>query len=218
MRRVQTTRGAALSESAGTGPAHGASAGPAHGVSAGGDTAQQRRRGTAGARLAVGAVAVLVLALDVVSKIIVVARLSGHDPVRVAGGLLYLDLTRNSGAAFGIATGATIIFSVVAAAVVVLIVRASSRLRSLGWAVAFGLILGGACGNLTDRLVRGPGPLRGGVVDWISLFEPDGGAWPIFNLADAGIVCGGLLAVVLMLLGIDVSGARLRGGEEAGPP
>ena len=70
-------------------------------------------------------------------------------------------------------------------------------MRSRGWAVALGLVLGGALGNLADRIFRAPGVLRGHVVDWISLFGPDGEHWPIFNLADSAIVCGAVLAAVL---------------------
>lgn len=154
------------------------------------------------------AVAVLVVALDAISKALVVARLSGHPPVRTLGGLFYLDLSRNPGAAFSLGQGATVIFTVIAVAVAVTIVRVAARLSSTPWAVALGLILGGAVGNLADRLFRAPGPLRGAVVDWISVFKPNGGAWPIFNLADAAIVCGGICAVLLMLAGRDLVGAR----------
>lgn len=147
--------------------------------------------------------AALVLALDVVSKLVVVARLSDHAPIRLLGGLLTLRLTRNAGAAFGLAEGATILFSAVAVAVVVVIARAARRLGSTGWAVALGLVLGGALGNLSDRLLRDPGPLRGRVVDWIELPH-----WPIFNLADTAIVCGAALAVLLSMRGIGLDGQR----------
>lgn len=150
----------------------------------------------------------LVLIVDVVSKIIVVAKLAGRPPDRTLGGAVYLVLTRNSGAAFSFAAGATVIFSAIAAAIIVLIVRVSSRLGSRGWSVAFGLILGGAAGNLSDRLFRAPGPLRGAVVDWLSLFSSDGTGWAIFNLADAAIVGGGVLAVLLMFLGVEFTGGR----------
>jgi signal peptidase II len=156
-------------------------------------------------------VAAAVLALDAISKAVVVATLSDHSPVRVLGGLFYLVEARNTGAAFSLAAGATIIFTLIAVAVVVIIVRAASRLRSIGWAVAFGLILGGAAGNLVDRLARAPGPLRGAVVDWISLLDPYGRVWPIFNLADSAIVCGGICAVVLVLFGYDIGGGRRTG-------
>ncbi len=156
-------------------------------------------------------VAAVALTLDVVSKIVVVAQLpETHRPVRLLGGAIYLDQTRNSGAAFSLGTGFTVILTVVALAVVAVIVRTAGRMRSAGWAVALGLVLGGALGNLADRLLRAPGIGRGHVVDWISLFGPQGKHWPIFNLADAAIVCGAILAAVLALCGIDIDGRSTR--------
>lgn len=145
--------------------------------------------------------AALVLAFDVVSKLLVVAELSDHEPIRLLGGLLTLRLTRNAGAAFGIAEGATLLFTAVAAVVVGVIARAARRLRSTGWAVSLGLILGGALGNLSDRMLRHPGPLRGWVVDWIELPH-----WPVFNLADTAIVSGALLAALLSTRGVALEG------------
>jgi signal peptidase II len=98
----------------------------------------------------------------------------------------------------------------VALTVVVFILRTAGRMRSAGWAVALGLVLGGALGNLADRMFRAPGVGRGHVVDWISLFSPDGHVWPIFNLADSAIVSGAVLAAILALRGIDIDG---RGGR-----
>jgi lipoprotein signal peptidase len=161
--------------------------------------------------LAMTALAVLVA--DVVSKVVVVATLSGRPPVKVLGGLVYLTETRNTGAAFSFAEGATVVFTLIAVAVVVVILRTAPRLRSAPWAICLGLILGGAAGNLVDRLARSPGPLRGAVVDWISLLDPRGAVWPIFNVADSGIVCGGVLAIVLATLGIELDGRRSRGGD-----
>ena len=165
------------------------------------------------------AVAAFALALDVVSKILVAARLpestadhAGHDPVRVLGGAIYLDQARNSGAAFSLGAGFTVVLTVVAIAVVVVIVRVAGRLTSRGWAVALGLILGGALGNLGDRLFRAPGLGRGHVVDWISLFGPYGEHWPIFNLADSAIVGGAILAALLALIGVDIDGRKPRHG------
>jgi len=155
------------------------------------------------------AAAVLVLAADALSKAIVVATLSTRPPMRLLGGLLYLVESRNSGAAFGLATGMTVVLSLVAVAVAVVIVRVSTRLRSTPWAVALGLILGGAVGNLADRIFRAPGPLRGAVVDWISLFGPTGHPWPIFNIADSCLVIGVCLVVLLELTGRRVDGARV---------
>lgn len=159
-------------------------------------------------------IAVLVLAIDVVSKVVGVARLEGREPVEVLGGLIHLQLVRNPGAAFSLATGYTWVLSLVALAVVVVIVRVARRLRSTGWAVALGLVLGGASGNLVDRLFRAPGPLRGHVVDLFSPFAPDGRAFPVFNVADSAIVCGGILLVVLALLGREIDGTRT-GAKEA---
>lgn len=153
-------------------------------------------------------VALVVLAADAASKVAVVSNVENQRPVRWLGGAVYLDVARNSGAAFSLGTGMTIVLTIVAIAVVGVIVKVASRLRSLGWAIALGLILGGALGNLTDRLLRAPGVGRGHVVDWISVFGPGGEHYPIFNLADSGIVCGGILAVVLVLLGIDIEGRR----------
>lgn len=156
------------------------------------------------------AVAAAVLAVDLVSKLVVVATLSGAVPVRLLGGALYLTQARNTGAAFSFAEGATVLFTLIAVAVAVVIVRASRRLFATGWAVSLGLVLGGAVGNLVDRVFRDPGFLRGGVVDFISLFDPYGRVWPIFNAADSAIVCGGVLGAVLAFRGIEFDGSRSR--------
>ena len=160
-------------------------------------------------------VAAVALALDVVSKVVVVAELEDPDraPVRILGGLFYLDVTRNSGAAFSLGAGFTVILTIVAAAVVAVILRTAARMRSAGWAVSLGLILGGALGNLGDRIFRAPGPGRGHVVDWISVFGPYGRHWPIFNLADSAIVCGAVLAAFLALRGTDFDGHTARSGR-----
>ncbi|MEU9024382.1 signal peptidase II [Actinomadura sp. NPDC048394] len=150
------------------------------------------------------AVALAALAADIVSKTIVVATLQDRAPVRLLGGLLKLRETRNSGAAFSIGTGYTIVFTVIACGVVVAILRTARNLRSLPWAVCLGLLLGGAIGNLLDRLFRAPAPLKGHVVDWIEFPH-----YPVFNLADSAIVCGGILAVVLAARGLQIDGTRL---------
>jgi signal peptidase II len=137
----------------------------------------------------------------VVSKVIAVDRLSNRPPVHVIDGILELTLTRNAGAAFSVGVGATVVFTVLAVVVAVIIVRSATKLRHLGWGIALGLLLGGALGNLVDRLVRSPGPLRGAVVDWIRLPH-----WPVFNVADSGIVAGGVLAVLLAMSGVELDG------------
>jgi signal peptidase II len=149
------------------------------------------------------AVAVAVLAADLISKAAVVATLSGHAPVRLLGGLLTLRELRNGGAAFSIGTSMTFAFTAIAVGVIGYILRTARRLHSLPWAIVLGLLLGGATGNLIDRLFRSPGPLRGNVVDWIELPH-----WPVFNLADSAIVCGGVLAVLLAARGLRLDGTR----------
>ncbi len=157
------------------------------------------------------AVALTVLAADIVTKVVVVAKLSDRAPIRLLGGLLTLRMDRNAGAAFSIGQSMTVVFSVIAAGVIVYILRTSRRIRSLPWAVALGLLLGGAAGNLTDRLFRYPGPLRGYAVDWIQVPH-----WPVFNLADSAIVCGGVLAVLLAARGMRIDGTRAAADSDPG--
>ena len=142
------------------------------------------------------AVAASVLLADVLSKALAVRELADREPVSLLGGVLTLRLVRNPGAAFGVAQGLTVLFTLVAMIVVVAILRLSRRLRSASWAVALGLVLGGAVGNLLDRLFRDPGPGRGHVVDFLELPR-----WPVFNLADSAIVCAAVLIVVLTMRG-----------------
>ena len=157
--------------------------------------------------------ALVVLAIDLATKLLVVATVERGADIRLLGGALYLTHTRNTGAAFSFAEGFTVVFTLIAAAVAVVIVRTARRLFSTGWAVALGLVLGGAVGNLVDRVFREPGFLRGGVVDFISVFAPDGEFYPVFNVADSAIVCGGVLGVVLALRGIEFDGTRSTGGD-----
>jgi signal peptidase II len=188
----------------------GAEAGP--GATAGASATPPRRPRT---RLLLG-LAVLVFLADLGSKLLVVATIDRGENLRLLGGLLYLTHARNTGAAFSFAEGFTVVFTLIAVAVVVVIVRTARRLFSTGWAVALGLVLGGALGNLVDRVFRDPGFLRGGVVDFVSVFAPNGEVYPIFNVADSAIVCGGLLGAVLALRGIEFDGSRARDrGDDA---
>lgn len=147
------------------------------------------------------AIAALVLVLDVLTKVWVVAELEGQRQLEY--GQLILRVSRNPGAAFSFAEGATLLFTAVAVAVIVVIVKVSTRLRSVGWASSLGLLLGGASGNLVDRLFRSPGVGRGAVVDFL-----DFQVWPSFNVADSGIVVGGLLAVLLSFRNVEFDGTR----------
>jgi signal peptidase II len=141
--------------------------------------------------------------LDAATKALVVAKLEHREPVHVLGDLVTLEVSRNSGAAFSFAQGATAVFTLIAVAVVVVIVRTLPRLRSRGWAVTLGLLLGGAVGNLVDRLVRAPGVGRGAVVDFLHL--PD---FATFYVADCAITTGAVLAALLSLRGIEVDGSH----------
>lgn len=144
-----------------------------------------------------------VCAIDVVSKAVAVAELSGHRTVVLLGGLITLHVYRNPGAAFHIGPSYTAVYALVAVGVLAAIARVSGRLRSWPWTIALGLVLGGAAGNLMDRLFRSPGPLRGYVVDWIKLpYFP-----PTFNIADSAITVGAALIVLAA-----VRGWRLDGG------
>lgn len=176
------------------------------------DPAVRRRRVIA----LLAAIALLALATDIITKVVAVANLSGRPPVRLLGGALYFSLIRNTGAAWHLGAGYTAVLAVVAIVVIVVIVRFARRIGSVPWAVALGLVLGGASGNLTDRLFRAPSPLHGGVVDFISLFDPYGQRWPIFNIADSCLVCGVILAVLLELTGRRLDGRRAR-DERADP-
>ena len=155
--------------------------------------------------------AVVVLALDVATKVFVVATMIEGQRIPLIGDAVSLYLIRNSGAAFSLATGMTWVLTLVAIAVVVGIVRFARRLGSRGWALALGLVLGCALGNLADRFFRGPGPLEGHVVDFVSV-----GWWPVFNAADSAICCGGALLVLLALWGIEIDGHRSGRDPEVG--
>ncbi len=169
----------------------------------------QAARGTAltKPRVLLVLVALLTLIADIGTKLLVVARLEGKEPIELLGGAVTLAVSRNSGAAFSFAEGATVVFTLVAVGVAVFIVRTLPRLRSTAWAVTLGLLLGGAVGNLVDRLTRAPGIGRGAVVDFISVPH-----FATFNVADSAITVGAVLAVLLSLKGVEVDGTHRREG------
>jgi signal peptidase II len=159
-------------------------------------------------------VALAVYALDQLSKFLVVGSLTPGEAVPVLGELLQFRFVRNSGAAFSLGAGYTWIFSIVAAAVTVFIVLFAGRIRSLGWATVFGLLLGGTVGNLTDRLFREPGFGTGHVIDFLQLY-----AFPaIFNVADIAVVSSMGLFILLTLRGVGLDGSRHGAARaDAGP-
>jgi signal peptidase II len=206
MRDMQAARGTPLTGPAAAGGqpgAAGASTQGSSGVSGAAQPAANRPRSRQRRRIGILlAVAVAVLALDIVSKALVVAHLANRQ-IHLLGGFLTLRESRNPGAAFSLGTSLTLMYSAIAVAVIVVILRTSRRIRSLPWAITLGLLLGGATGNLIDRIFRSPGLFRGWVVDWIQVPH-----WPVFNLADSAIVCGGILAVLLSARGIRLDGRR----------
>ncbi len=155
--------------------------------------------------------AVAVVVVDVLTKQLALARLSPGTEVPVIDGLLSLRMVLNPGAAFSFATGMTWVFTIIAVAVVVVIVRVARRLGSRAWAVALGLLLGGAVGNLLDRLFRPPGVARGHVVDFI-----DYGGIFVGNVADIAIVAAAGLVVILAIRGVGVDGTREHDARRAG--
>ncbi len=151
------------------------------------------------------AIASVVYVLDQGSKWWAEQYLTGGPPRAVLGDLLQLRLTYNPGAAFSVGTGYTIALTVIALVVIGVCLTLASRLGSTSWAVALGLLLGGALGNVTDRIFRAPAPFRGHVVDFIEL-----PSWPVFNIADSAISVAAVLFVALTLRGIHLDGTRDR--------
>ncbi|WP_259454463.1 signal peptidase II [Streptomyces ginkgonis] len=177
-------------------------AGPAEpageaGDGAGTDPVAPRRR-----RIGVLAgVAGFAFVLDLLTKIAAVEWLEHQRSIEVIGDWVRFSVIRNGGAAFGFGEALTVFLTAVAATVVVVIIRLARKLYSTPWAIALGMLLGGAFGNLTDRLFRAPGVFEGHVVDFISVQH-----FSVFNLADSAIVCGGILIVILSFRGLDPDG------------
>lgn len=151
----------------------------------------------------VGIATVIAYVTDLITKIWAVEELSNREPVQVVGTLFQLELIRNPGAAFGLGVGVTIVFTIISFGVVGAILYNARRLGSVGWALVFGLVLGGAMGNLTDRLFRDPGIGRGHVVDMFHLKN-----WPVFNVADSAFCIAGVIVVLLATRNIPLEGVR----------
>ncbi len=136
------------------------------------------------------AVAGVIWSLDRLSKLWVEHTLAGRPPLTVIPGVLDLRFTTNPGGAFSLGPKAPWLFVGASVLVSVAIVVTAFRHTNVATSLALGLILGGATGNLTDRIVRGPG-LSGHVVDFVDVH-----LWPVFNLADSAIVVGAVLLAV----------------------
>jgi signal peptidase II len=150
------------------------------------------------------AVFALLYAVDQATKWLAVDRLTGKPDKQLVGDVLVLHLTRNAGAAFSTGTGYTELFSCVAVAAVLVVLWLSGRVRNAVWAIGFGLLLAGITGNLTDRLLRAPGVLRGHVVDFLMLPH-----WPIFNVADMCINVAAALILLQAFRGVRLDGSRV---------
>lgn len=146
--------------------------------------------------------AMVVLVVDQLSKVWAVAQLEGRAPVELVGTWLRLNFVRNPGAAFSLGGSSTIIVSLLAIVIVVVLLVRARGLGSIWWAIAMGGMVGGALGNLSDRVFRTPGGLRGHVVDFIQLPH-----WPVFNVADMAVVGSAILMVVLAMKGVDFDGS-----------
>ena len=164
-------------------------------------------------------VALSVVVIDQITKAWAVRTMlprmspGGEGPIEIIGNVLKLTYVENTGAAFGLGSGLTVIFSLIALGVVIAILRMAPKLGSLPWAIALGGLLGGAVGNLVDRLTREPGPGRGYVVDFIELPY-----WPVFNVADMFVVGSAILMVVLSVRGIDYRGRTNVAHGDSGMP
>lgn len=158
-------------------------------------------------------VALAVLALDQSTKYLVVENLPLRESVPVLGEVLQFFYVKNSGAAFSLASGYTWIFSIAASAVTVFIVVFARRIRSMAWAILFGMLLGGTLGNLLDRLFREPGFGVGHVIDFIQvIYFP-----AIFNIADSFIVSSMGLFIILTIRGVGLDGRRITATSKDDP-
>jgi signal peptidase II len=156
-------------------------------------------------------VALVAYAVDQVAKYLAVRELTGRAPMEVVGSFLQLRLLRNPGAAFSAGASFTPVISVVAIVAAVVVLVLALRVRHRGWAIGLGLLLAGVVGNLTDRVFRAPGPLRGHVVDFLALPH-----WPVFNVADVCIDLAGAVFVLMLLRGVRLDGTRERDQAQAG--
>jgi signal peptidase II len=155
-------------------------------------------------------VALCVYLVDQIAKVLVVSNLYEGQQIQAVGQLLQFHFVKNPGAAFSIGSGSTWIFSIVGVGVLGFVIWYAPRIRSMAWAVLFGLLLGGLLGNLTDRLFREPGFGVGHVVDFLQIpLLP-----AIFNLADVAIVSSMVLFLILTLRGIGLDGRRPSEAED----
>jgi signal peptidase II len=157
-------------------------------------------------------VAAVAYAVDLGTKILAVRRLEGEAPVPIVGELLHFTLVRNPGAAFSTGTSYTVLLSLVAVTAVVVILVLARRVGDRLWAFGLGCLLGGVLGNLTDRIFREPGFLRGHVIDFLQLPR-----FPVFNVADICINVAAGVIILQAVRGVSLSGERAA-PRKAEPP
>ena len=151
-----------------------------------------------------------IVLLDAVSKVLATHFLAGSQRIEILGGAIQMELYRNFAGPNNILPGQATLISLFAIVAVIALVAVATRITTTTAAVVLGLMLGGAIGNLLDRLLREPGPLRGGVIDWFRLSDRTN--W--MNIADLAINA----AVVALLVGIGLSWWRERQGRTGHPP
>lgn len=148
-------------------------------------------------------VALSVVVLDRITKAWALANLEPGRSVELLGPVLKLHLVHNPGAAFSFLTNATWVFTLIAVGISVYLIRFAPKIQHAGWAAAVGGILGGALGNLIDRLTNPPSFGQGHVTDFLELPY-----WPIFNIADSAIVVSAVVVVLMSMRGFELDGSR----------
>ena len=177
------------------------------------DPAAPRRPGRRRAVVLLALIAAAAYAADQLTKLWVTSTMVEGERIPVLPPLLQWYFIRNSGAAFSIGEDVTWVFTIVMTVVSLAILVYARRVRSSAWGTALGLVLGGALGNLTDRLFREPSFGMGHVVDFISL--PN---FASFNIADDTVVCGVVLVSLLTLRGVSPDGGPAAASSPADVP
>lgn len=136
-----------------------------------------------------GGIAAAVVVADLLTKRYAANTFDGN-PVEIIDGFFGFTFTENFGGAFGLVQGGGSAIGIAAILVSLVVIALLAKERTTVETVAFGLILGGAAGNLIDRMARGEGLLDGGVIDWINLWFI-----PTFNIADTAVT----MAVIVLL-------------------
>ncbi len=142
--------------------------------------------------------ALVVVVIDLATKVWAVSKLENQPDIQVVGNLLQFSFLRNPGAAFSIGTNVTWVFTLISIALSIAVLVISKNVANRTWAIALGGLLGGALGNLVDRIFRSPEPFQGHVVDFILL--PN---YPMFNISDSAVVVSAIAMVIMSIQGIE---------------